>query len=93
MTVAERPTAPAVPTTGFDREVEATRRWMAGDRFAEIVRLYSPRNVVEQRGTILTDHPVARVAADRLYARLRELFAAGQSITTFGPYCPARQWP
>ena len=77
MTVAERPAAPPVEPSAFEREVDATRSWMAGERFAEIIRLYSPRNVVEQRGTIVTDYPVARIAADRLYARLRELFAAG----------------
>ena len=74
----------------FDREVEATRRWMEGDRFRGLVRLYSPRNVVEQRGTIATDHPVAREAADRLHARLRDLFAERGSITTFGPYSPGQ---
>jgi isocitrate lyase len=90
MTVAERPAAPPVEPSAFDREVDATRSWMGGDRFAEIVRLYSPRNVVEQRGTIATDYPVARIAADRLYARLRDLFAAGQAVTTYGPYSPGQ---
>ncbi len=90
MSVAERPAAPVIAASAFDREVEATRRWMAADRFAEIIRFYSPRNVVEQRGTIVTDHPVARVAADRLYARLRELFADGRSVTTYGPYSPGQ---
>ena len=90
MTVAERPAAPPVEPSAFEREVDATRSWMAGDRFAEIIRLYSPRNVVEQRGTIVTDYPVARIAADRLYARLRELFAVGQAVTTYGPYSPGQ---
>jgi isocitrate lyase len=90
MTVAERPPAPSLAPTAFDREIDATRTWMAGDRFAEIVRLYSARNVVEQRGTIVTDYPVARIAADQLYARLRELFAVGRSVTTFGPYSPGQ---
>jgi isocitrate lyase len=90
MTVAERPAAPPVERSAFEREVDATRSWMAGDRFAEIIRLYSPRNVVEQRGTIVTDYPVARIAADRLYARLRELFAEGQAVTTYGPYSPGQ---
>ncbi len=90
MTVAARPAAPELAPGPFDTEIETTAGWMRGDRFAEIVRLFSPRNVVEQRGTIATDYPLARNAADRLYARLRELFAAGTSITTFGPYSPGQ---
>ncbi|MGH2417927.1 MAG: isocitrate lyase/phosphoenolpyruvate mutase family protein, partial [Candidatus Limnocylindria bacterium] len=78
----------SAPPTAADSELEAVRAWMGSERFADTLRLYSPRQVIEQRGTIETDHPVARVAADRLYARLRELFAEGRSITTFGPYSP-----
>jgi len=74
----------------FEDEVEATRRWLESDRFAETTRLYSARQVVEQRGAVLTDYPVARNAADRFYSRLRELFARRQSITTFGPYSPGQ---
>ena len=82
-------TEAAAPTAAYeDPEIEPTRRWMDGARFAETARLYSPRQVVEQRGVIETDYPVARIAADRLHARLRELFAEGRSITTFGPYSP-----
>ena len=78
----------SAPPTAANPELEAVAAWMAGERFADTLRLYSPRQVLEQRGTIEMDHPIARVAADRLYARLRELFAAGRSITTFGPYSP-----
>jgi len=46
--------------------------------------------VVEQRGTIATDYPVARVAAEQFYHRLRQLFAERQAITTFGPYSPGQ---
>jgi isocitrate lyase len=46
--------------------------------------------VVEQRGTIDIDYTVARDTAAAFYARLRELFAAGRSITTFGPYSPGQ---
>jgi len=74
----------------FEDEVEATRCWMESERFAETTRLYIPRQVVEQRGTVLTDYPVARNAAERFYARLRELFAQRRSITTFGPYSPGQ---
>ena len=82
-------TEAAAPTAAYeDPEIEPTRRWMDGARFAETERLYSARQVVEQRGVIETDYPVARIAADRLHARLRELFAERRSITTFGPYSP-----
>lgn len=74
----------------FEDEVEATRCWMESERFAETTRLYTPRQVVEQRGLVQTDYPVARNAAERFYARLRELFAQRRSITTFGPYSPGQ---
>jgi isocitrate lyase len=71
-------------------EVETTRRWMEGARFARTTRLYSPRQIVEQRGLIETSYPIARNAADRFYARLRELFEQRRSITTYGPYSPGQ---
>lgn len=74
----------------FEDEVEATRCWMESERFANTTRLYTPRQVVEQRGTVLTDYPVARNAAERFYSRLRELFEQRRSITTFGPYSPGQ---
>ena len=74
----------------FEDEVKATREWMGGDRFAEITRVYTPRQVVEQQGTLPTDYTVARNAAERFYARLRELFSEGKSITSFGPYSPGQ---
>jgi isocitrate lyase len=74
----------------FEDEVATTRDWMAGERFAEVTRVYSARQIVEQRGSVPTDYPVARRAAERFYARLRELFSQGGSITTFGPYSPGQ---
>ncbi len=70
--------------------LEALAGWMSGDRFAATRRLYTAAQVHEQRGTIPNDYPVARASADRLYARLRELFAERRSITTFGPYSPGQ---
>lgn len=64
--------------------------WFSQSRFEGITRLYSPRQVVEQRGTIASEYPVARAAAEGLYARLRELFAERKQITTFGPYSPGQ---
>ena len=74
----------------FEDEVDASGHWMDGERFAGITRLYSPRQVVEQRGVLPTDYTVARVAAERFYDRLRELFAEGKSITSYGPYSPGQ---
>jgi isocitrate lyase len=82
--------APDSPASLVEDEWETTRRWMEGDRFARTTRLYSPRQVVEQRGVIETDYPIARNAADRFYARLRELFDERASITTYGPYSPGQ---
>jgi isocitrate lyase len=74
----------------FEQEVAATQRYFDGPRFAGITRLYTARQVVEQRGTIPTDYTVAREAAAAFYDRLRELFAQKKSITTFGPYSPGQ---
>src|SRR6266700_2476749 len=74
----------------FDSEVGETARWFASPRFEGITRLYSARQVVEQRGTIPADYTVARVAAEQFYDRLRQLFAERRQITTFGPYSPGQ---
>ena len=58
----------------FDQEVAETSRWFDSPRFEGIIRLYTARQIVEQRGTIANDYTVAREAADGFYARLRELF-------------------
>jgi isocitrate lyase len=74
----------------FEERIAAARDYFASPRFAGIVRLYSPRQVVEQQGSIPTDYPVARQAAEGFYARLRQLFAERRQITTFGPYSPGQ---
>jgi isocitrate lyase len=79
---------PAV--SSFESEIADTARWFGRPRFTGITRLYSARQVVEQRGTIFADYPVARLAAEQFYDRLRQLFADRQQITTFGPYSPGQ---
>lgn len=74
----------------FDSEVAATQAYFDSPRFEGITRLYSARQVVEQRGTIATDYTVAREAAEAFHPYLRELFAQKKSITTFGPYSPGQ---
>jgi len=76
--------------TSFDDDVAATQRYIEAPRFDGIIRLYTARQVAEQRGTIPTDYPVTRSAAAAFYERLRELFAEKKSITTFGPYSPGQ---
>ncbi len=76
--------------TPFEQEVAETQRWFESPRFAGTTRLYTARQVVEQRGTIAHDYTVAREAAAAFYDRLRELFAERKSITTFGPYSPGQ---
>ena len=74
----------------FEERVQQISEWFASPRFKGIVRLYSPHQVIEQRGTITAEYPIACKAAEGFYARLRELFEAGKSITTFGPYSPGQ---
>jgi isocitrate lyase len=81
---------PAPFEQDFEKATAATQRYFDDPRFAGIIRLYTARQVVEQRGTIPTDYTVARDAATAFYPHLRELFAAKKSITTFGPYSPGQ---
>jgi isocitrate lyase len=74
----------------FDAEVSEAARWFASARFAGIIRLYSARQVVEQRGSIPVDYTVARIAAEQFHDRLRQLFGERKQITTFGPYSPGQ---
>jgi isocitrate lyase len=76
--------------TPFEQDVVATQQYFDSSRFDGITRLYTARQVAEQRGTIPTDYTVAREAAKAFYQRLRELSAEGRSITTFGPYSPGQ---
>lgn len=71
-------------------QLASLREWMNSPRFKGTVRLYSAREVLEQRGTIAVDYTVASQAADEFWTRLRELFAEGRCITTFGPYSPGQ---
>ncbi|MCV7056756.1 isocitrate lyase ICL2 [Mycolicibacterium gilvum] len=76
--------------TPFERDVVETQRYFDSPRFEGIIRLYTARQVAEQRGTIPADYPVAREAATAFFPHLRELFGQGRSITTFGPYSPGQ---
>jgi isocitrate lyase len=82
--------AEQLATSSFESEVDDTAAWFASPRFEGVTRLYSARQVVEQRGTIATDYTVARVASEQFFDRLRQLFAERKHITTFGPYSPGQ---
>jgi isocitrate lyase len=89
MAAIKRAVAPTSVTAkdmrSFEKEIAATQQWFDSPRFAGIVRLYTARQVVEQRGTIASDNTVAREAAAAFHDRLRQLFAERKCITTFGP--------
>jgi len=76
--------------TSFEREVQEMKRWMGKPRFKDVTRLYSAAQVVQQRGTIENDYPIARKASEEFYNRFRELFSKREQITTFGPYSPGQ---
>ncbi|REK03329.1 MAG: isocitrate lyase family protein [Acidobacteria bacterium] len=74
----------------LDEQIASIQEWFEEERFAEITRLFTARQVAEQRGSIAKDYTVAREAAEGFYTRLRELFAEKRGITTFGPYSPGQ---
>jgi isocitrate/methylisocitrate lyase len=74
----------------IEDDVAELQRWFDSPRFKGIKRLHGVREVAEQRGSIKVDYPVARLAAEGFYERLRELFAQKKCITTFGPYSPGQ---
>ena len=74
----------------LEEEERATQQYFDSPRFTGITRLYSARQVAEQRGAIVADYPVAREAAAAFYDRLRELYSQQKSVTTFGPYSPGQ---
>ncbi|MEX3649001.1 isocitrate lyase ICL2 [Mycolicibacterium porcinum] len=82
--------ANAQTNSSFDSDVAATQAYIDSPRFAGITRLYSARQVAEQRGTIPSDYPIAREAATDFFLYLRDLFAQKLNITTFGPYSPGQ---
>ena len=74
----------------FEKEVSETELWFSCPRFKGMTRLYSPRQVVEQRGTIPQEYSIAKLAAEGFFNRLRELFSNRDQITSFGPYSPGQ---
>src|ERR1044072_4077251 len=90
MAIIEADLAPHATGETFERDVADTQRYFDSPRFDGIIRLYTARQVAQQRGTIPADYPVAREAATAFFPHLRELYANGKSITTFGPYSPGQ---
>ena len=75
--------------TTFDQQVAAAEQWFASPRFAGIVRLYSPREVAEQQGTISSDYTVARRAAEEFYTRF--CASCSSSASRSRPSVPIRR--
>lgn len=75
-------------TPTFEEQISHMRRWFESPRFKGIHRLYTPREVVEQRGTIKNEYTVAADTAAAFHTRLRELFQSKKCMTSFGPYSP-----
>jgi isocitrate lyase len=71
-------------------EASDLQAWFDSPRFQGLRRVHSAREVVEQRGTIRASYDIARDASERFHALLRDLFAQGKGITTFGPYSPGQ---
>ncbi len=89
--VAQAPSAaPENAMSSFENDVHELQAWFQSPRFKGLSRVHTAREVAEQRGTIRPDYTVARTAAEGFWARLRELFSQGRSITTFGPYSPGQ---
>ncbi|MDH3746327.1 MAG: isocitrate lyase ICL2 [Acidobacteriota bacterium] len=76
--------------SSLESRIDRVKGWMSSPRFDGILRLYTPRQVAEQQGTIDNDYPIARQAAEGFFERLRELFERREQITTFGPYSPGQ---
>ncbi len=53
--------------TQFEQEVADVQRYFDSPRFTGITRLYTARQVVEQRGTIPVDYTVARETSAAFY--------------------------
>ena len=74
----------------FEDEIEEIRQYQQSERFQHTQRVFTPRQVAEQRGTVEQDYTVARNAAAGFYDLLREKFSKNESITSFGPYSPGQ---
>ena len=80
----------------FQLEIEELRGFFASPRFRGIQRVYSAREVVEQRGTIRPDYAVARVVRSFSAHYLSALgsaalltVSAGVKVSTSAPFAGA----
>ncbi len=74
----------------FEEEIKRIQKYFNSPRFKGKIRLYSARQVVEQKGTIQQEYPVVKQMATEFYDLLRDLFKKGEQITSFGPYSPGQ---
>ena len=83
-------TKSSVTTKSFEHEIAECEAWFASPRFNGIVRLHSARQVMEQRGSIPIDYPIARGRQKALRRGCASCSDRRKSITTFGPYSPGQ---
>ena len=57
--------------SSFSEDIKATGEWFADPRFTGILRLYTPDQIVEQRGTIPVEYTIARDAAAAFHHAMR----------------------
>jgi isocitrate lyase len=70
----------------FTDEIAKVESYFADQRFQGIRRLYSARQVAEQRGSIKRDYSIAKKASREFFDLLRMKFSEKKAVTTFGPY-------
>ncbi len=76
----------------FERDVADTQRYFDSPRFEGIIRLYTARQVAEQRGTIPADYPIAREAAPRSTRTCASCSPRARASPRSVPTPPARPW-
>ena len=71
------------PQDRVAREAKALdRRWRIEQRWSGVSRDYSAEDVLRLRGSMRVEHTIARVGAERLWARLND--EEGDPVRTFG---------
>jgi isocitrate lyase len=59
---------------------QLTREWKDGGRWNGVERPYAPEDVLRLRGSLMVEHTLARLGAERLW----RLLAAGETVTALG---------
>ena len=76
--------------TPFEQDVAATQRYFDSPRFEGIIRLYTARQVAEQRGTIPVDYPSHARRPTRSTTACGSCSPRARASPRSGPTPPAR---